>query len=200
MTFFQTFICLLLGGVLMFFVVLMRSHDGIEITSFADIVMDLVVNNRNTFIAVDYVDKNGITWGVSMLSNVVAPIPFLQQIIYNVFNLTPDMGASSLLITKLTLGNVGSLGMGTNIIADLYIAFGVGGVVIMMFVLGYFISYLLGMVKKNSYALIAYAIMISYSVYLVRAEYFFFLRSLLWCMILMNIVRHHSVRIILKSV
>ncbi len=200
MTFFQTFICLLLGGVLMFFVVLMRSHDGIEITSFADIVMDLVVNNRNTFIAVDYVDKNGITWGVSMLSNVVAPIPFLQQIIYNVFNLTPDMGASSLLITKLTLGNVGSLGMGTNIIADLYIAFGVGGVVIMMFVLGYFISYLLGMVKKNSYALIAYAIMISYSVYLVRAEYFFFLRSLLWCMIIMNIVRHHSVRIILKSV
>lgn len=192
-----TFIYLLLGGLLMFSIMIIRSSDAVQINSFADIVMDLVVNNRNSFIAVDYVDEKGISYGVSMLSNILAPIPFLQQIIYNLFDINPDVGASSIIITRLTLGSSDSkLGLGTNIIADIYMAFGLWGVMIMMFGLGYFISYLLVMAKRNVYALTSYAIMISYAVFLVRAEYFFFLRALTWCLVIINITRNHPINIV----
>ena len=63
-----------------------------------------------------------------MLSNILAPIPFLQQIIYNLFDINPDVGASSIIITRLTLGSSDSkLGLGTNIIADIYGFWSMGG-------------------------------------------------------------------------
>lgn len=176
---FIRFIPLMIIGVLGMFA-LNIARGGGEISGFADIVMDLIINNRNTYVAVDYVDVNGVTFGKTMFSVVLAPFPFMQKIIFSIFNINVSDASSSALMTKISLGGESELGLGTNIIADLYMSFGMIGVVVLMFLLGRYIAKFLFMAKTNIYALIAYSVMISYSVYIVRAEFFFAGRDLIW--------------------
>ena len=187
---------LLLGALVMFFILLNRS--GLQLSAsdvdFFDIFLDLIINNRNTYMALDYVDMEGITWGKSMLVSILSPIPFMQSIVINLLGLNPTDCASSLIITKLTLGRDNNLdvGFGTNIVADLYIAFGVYGVIIGMCFLGFWVNYLRRR-SYNIYCFVAYGVMLSYSIYLVRAEYFFFLRLLLWSLAILNLMICHPI-------
>lgn len=187
---------LLLGALVMFFVMINRSGLQFSMSNvkFYEVFLDLIINNRNTYMALDYVERAGITWGESMLVSILSPIPFLQSVILNLFGLNPTDCASSLIITKLTLGRDNNLdvGFGTNIVADLYIAFDVYGVIIGMCFLGFFVNYLRRR-SYNIYYFVAYGVMLSYSIYLVRAEYFFFLRLLLWSLAILNLMKCHPV-------
>ncbi|KAF2081155.1 O-antigen polymerase [Flavobacterium sharifuzzamanii] len=176
---FVKFIPLMIIGILGMFAINIARGGG-EISGLADIVMDLIINNRNTYMAVDYVDVNGITYGKTMFSVILAPFPFMQKIIFSIFHIDVWDASSSALITKISLGGESELGLGTNIIADLYMSFGMIGVIVLMFFLGRYISKFLYMAKNNIYALIAYSVMMSYSVYIVRSEFFFAGRDLLW--------------------
>jgi oligosaccharide repeat unit polymerase len=176
---FMRFVPLVIIGIMAMFAVNIMRGGG-EISGLADVVMDLIINNRNTYMAVDYVDVNGLTFGKSMLSVVLASFPFMQTIIFSIFSINPWDASSASIITKISLGGESELGLGTNIIADLYMSFGVLGVILFMFLLGRYIAKFLFFAKSNIYALIAYTVMISYSVFIVRAEFFFFSRFLLW--------------------
>lgn len=174
------FFLLICGGILLLaFVGLFRSAEG-SVFSLVDLVMDLVICNRNTYVAIEYVNKNGYTLGESMSGSFLASIPLLQNIVVKLFGLNPSDMASSLIITKETLGEVGELGFGTNIIADIFMAFGMPGVIVLMSLLGYFVNRAMDRVEVSIYSLIGYGVMISYAVYIVRAEYFFFMRILVW--------------------
>lgn len=177
---FMKFVPLLIIGILaMFAVNVIRGGD--TTLGLADSVMDLIICNRNTYVAVDYVDISGVTFGKSMLSVLLAPFPFMQSIIFSIFSINPSDAGSGNLITKISLGvDDSALGLGTNIIADLYMSFGMIGVVLFMFLLGRYIAKFLRLAKSNIYALVAYSVMISYSVFIVRAEFFFFSRFLVW--------------------
>ena len=172
----------IIGVLLMFAVNVMRGGGTGGVSELADVVMDLIICNRNTYMAVDYVDVNGITYGKSMLSPVLSSIPFLQNIVFTLFSINPSDAGSAVFFTKLTLGEGSSLGLGTNIIADLYLSFGMFGVMFCMFLLGRYISKFIFLAKKNIYALVFYSVMMSYSVFIVRAEFFYFIRYLVWCL------------------
>ena len=196
--FFKFIIFAFVGILAMFTTVVMRGYQGVEIGDeggLIQVVMDLIVNNRNTFVAVDFVDNNGLTYGQSMLSNFLAPIPFLQNIFFTVFNINPNMSSSSLMITSITLGEDSTWGLGTNIIADIYMSFGVVGVCVFMFFLGYTIKRALYKAKyqKNLYTLVYYAIMMSLAVFIVRAEFFFFLRLFLWCLLIVYLYKQYYI-------
>lgn len=178
------------GMTALFLLVLMRGYSlGDNQFSIIDLVMDLVVNNRNSYVAVEYVATSGVTFGKSMMGTFFAPVPFLQNLVINVFGIEANQMGSSLIITETTLGEVGDLGMGTNIIADLYMAFGSFGVVIFMGILGFFISYLLANSNSNLYSLVAYTVMLSYSIFSVRAEFFFPFRFLIWTLIIVYLAK-----------
>lgn len=189
----------MIGFIGMFGVVMLRSRGGISFTSVSDLAMDLIVNNRNSFVSLEYVEKNGLTFGRSMLGLIASPVPFLQNLLTNSFGLDPRSLTSSLIITKETLGAEGNLGMGTNIIADIYMAYGSLGVMLCMYTLGWFVTYLMSNAKSSIYALTGYGIMLSYAVFQVRAEYLFSLRLLVWCLVIINIVMLHPVSLKLKS-
>jgi oligosaccharide repeat unit polymerase len=196
--FFKFIICAFVGILAMFATVIMRGYEGVEIGDeggLVQVVMDLIINNRNTFVAVDFVDNNGLTYGQSMLSNFLAPIPFLQNVFFTVFNINPNLGSSSLMITGITLGEDSEWGLGTNIIADIYMSFGVIGVCVFMFFLGYTIKRALYKAKyqKNLYSLVYYAIMMSLAVFIVRAEFFFFLRLFLWCLLIIYLYKQYYI-------
>lgn len=196
------FLVVILGVLVLTVVGMFRGgEENAELGAFA-MIQDLVLNNRNTFMAVDFVDKNGITFGQSMLSVLLSPIPFLQSFIFNTFGVNPIYASSSLLITYLSLGTEDlTLGFGTNIIADLYMSFGMGGVLLFMTFLGYFIrvAMLKAKYQNDIYYLICYGVMVSYSVFLVRAEFLFFFRLLIWCLVIINIAKLHKVTLTLIS-
>lgn len=188
---FVRFVPLLILGILALFIINIIRGGG-DITGMADLVIDLVVCNRNTYVSVDYVDIHGITYGKSMLSVLLAPLPFFQTIVFYAFSINPWEAASSLIISKISLGEEGELGFGSNIIADLYMSFGMFGVIFFMFLLGRYIAKLLYYLKSNIYALVAYAVMMSYSVFIVRAEFFFFSRYLVWSLLIVFCVNIYN--------
>lgn len=188
---FIKFVPLIIFGILgLFFINILRG--GGDFSNVADLVIDLVVCNRSTYVSVDYVDLNGLTYGKSMLSVLLAPIPFLQSVIFSVFNISPWEAASSLIISKISLGEEGELGFGSNIIADLYMSFGMIGVIFFMFLLGRYIAKLLYYLKSNIYALVAYGVMMSYSIFIVRSEFFFFSRYLVWSLLITFFIKLNS--------
>ncbi len=156
---------------------------------FADVISDLIFNARHTYVALDYVDHHGLNWGRSMISYLASPIPFLNGFILRVTGIHVYESTSAGFFSVETLGTNSNWGLGTNIISDIYISFGTVGVAVMMFMLGFLISKLHANAKRNIYYLTAYIIMLAYSVVLVRCEYFFPLRSLLWALAIIYILR-----------
>lgn len=85
----------------------------------------------------------------------------------------PDTANSAMIITQSTLGTTEGTGTGTTIIADIYLAFGTIGVILMMGFLGRFIRKLLYYAHRNIYYLLIYGVLMGMSVYMARAEFFY---------------------------
>ncbi|AZI66583.1 O-antigen polysaccharide polymerase Wzy [Kaistella daneshvariae] len=150
-----------------------------------DAALDLIANNRNTFVVIDYVNKNGFTYGESMLSPVLAPLPFAQSAVISTFDLDQDKMRSALITTKESLGEVGSWGLGTNIVADVYLAFGLLGIIILFPLLGFLVHFSQNNFYNSVTSLTLYSVLISYAIYLARAEYFYFFRYFIWCYLIL---------------
>lgn len=189
------FLLISIGSLMMFGIAIFR---GAFIESnafvFSDVLSDIIGVNRATYISIEYTNQYDFSYGYSMLSSLLSPIPFAQSFFINFFGLDKYQMSSALLYTKYTLGEVNSLGLGTNIIADIFFSFGTVGVFIFMFFLGVFIRKIYLRANNNIYYLTALGIMISYSVYLVRAEYFYFLRFLLWSLVIMYLVLNVKIK------
>lgn len=165
-----------------------KSNEGKEFYM-EDAAMDLIINNRNSFLAVERVENYGINFGESMLSPILAPFPFSQSAVIGIFGLNEDDMRSALVFTKDTFGYVSNWGLGTNIMADVYISFGMVGVIIFFILLGYFVNFSMKKAHTSLPYFILYSIFISYAVYLARAEYFYFVRYFVWayCIIIFSL-------------
>lgn len=178
---FFSFIILGLG--IMFTIVVTRGYKQDSKFSGADIVMDLIINNRNNFLAIEEVKNNGLTYGTSLLSQFVAPIPFFQNLLLEMGLEEQDI-TSQKLFTYLTYEELAKFyGVGTTIVADVYIAYGDFGIFIFMAFLGYFINKNRENAQYSIFSMTVYGVLISYAVYLARAEYFFFMRYLIWTLV-----------------
>ena len=192
-----TFVIGVLGGALILALIgVFRAGGNTEGMTFIDIFMDLIICIRKNFEAIDYVDNNGYSFGKSMLYSMLRIIPFLSGIIHSVFNLSVWETSSSLLITSLTLGEDSSLGLGTSIIADIYLAFGSIGVFFFMYGLGKFIHYLEFKIKSNNvYCMIIYANMIAFSIFLNRGEFFSPVGQISTCIILFYLINYFVMKL-----
>lgn len=190
-----------LGTIVLGFIVLaligfMRSANNKGKEFFLeDAAMDLIVNNRNSFLAIERVEKFGLNYGESMLSPILAPIPLAQSFMISAFDLDEDSMRSALVFTKDTFGYVGNWGLGTNVLADVYISFGILGVVILFCAFGFFVNRSMKKVNHSIMYLVLYGILISYAVYISRAEYFFFVRYFLWSfLIIVFSMKFHKIK------
>lgn len=172
------------GMVGMFLIMIYRSGGEIAGSSIAELGMDLIATNHNTFEAIDIVESDGLSFGQSMLAYLLGVIPFIQNIFFSITGIDPDTASSAMIITESTLGTTSGTGTGTTIIADIYLAFGAIGTVVLMGLLGWFIRYLKYNAKNNIYYLVVYGALIGMSVYIARAELFYPAKTLLWCVLL----------------
>lgn len=144
-----------------------------EQDSIAFVLSDLTIPSRATYAALEYVDDNNYTYGKNMLGGIVGTIPFLASGL----GLDADQLGSAEILTndahrKLNTPRQRRIGLGTTIIADIYLSFGTIGVIILMYILGYYICYFQNKsYRLYYYSIIIYAALIANSVFLTRASY-----------------------------
>lgn len=145
------------------------------------VISDFLIPNTNTYLSAEIVDKAGPTYGLSILSQFLAPIPFAQSIVYSLFGISIVDASSSHLFTDY----IGSTaGMGTNAVADIYLAFSIGGVILIMFLYGRIVAYS----KVNlwySYKIsLIYLFLSALSIYLIRSSIFYTIRFVFYGVVL----------------
>lgn len=92
--------------------------------------LDLIVNNRNLYDAYSLVHTNGIVPTV-LIGPILAAIP-MGQSLFCLLTGTPDNEMrSSLYITIEHFGSNPPIGLGTNIVGDVYIGGGIIAVIIL---------------------------------------------------------------------
>jgi oligosaccharide repeat unit polymerase len=157
-----------------------RGAAKFEVNSLVDIGMDLIVNNRNLYVGYDYANKNGLSYGQSMIRHLFAPFPGIPSLTtYVLFDSTPNELSSGSIITDISNS---TYGLGSNIVIDLYMGFGLIGVFLFMFLLGYTVIrfQIKANQRKNFGYIIGYIFLVAYSVYLPRSTVFEPLRHILW--------------------
>lgn len=176
-----TMVFLFLGIIVMWFIGSVRTGEGFSgIANPILALTDLTVPSRSTYAAYEYVASKGLSFGSSFVG-LFSVIPFLS-------GYTGLTEGSAELLTNYFLDNnpnYPSIGLGTTIIADIYIAFGYVGVIVIMYILGSFVSKSLTKAYKLDYfSLITYAALMSVSVFIVRGSCTLPVRPVLWCWVI----------------
>ena len=183
----QVLAFVVLSIVAMWIIGQMRTGDSVS--SVANPILylvDLTVPSRNNYAVYEYVQENGFTYGTSFVG-LFTVIPFLSNLLGLV------NGSGELLTHSFFDSNPGydMIGLGTTVIADIYIAFGFVGVIFFMFLLGKVVKkYSEGAICGNYYSLVIYAALFSVSVFTVRGYIITGLRPAIWCFIIAYLNLH----------
>lgn len=159
----------ILGWIRLGYSITSMNNNGIGLLNFAS---ELIVNNRTLFVGVDYADEKG-----TLISSLLLPfcglIPFLQSIVINIFNIPAHEVSSALFFTFLEFGlgkNPDRIGLGTNMIASLYLGGKLIAVIVGMLFVGYIKEYIEKQKCKNIFLTLLQIIFIGCSVFWVRSE------------------------------
>ena len=182
-------------GIILFFSISLSSmfviqslRSGAEVklpTNLGKSLSDLVIVSRSTYSSLEYVTKNGFTYGLSMSGGLFGIIPSLESYLLNNTNMLKDDLGSAETLTRFTLGADRSVGLGTNLVADIYLSFGFFGLFFLMFILGRFIRLKsIKALELNYYSIISLTVMISFAAFLPRSSYSIPFKLLVWCHII----------------
>ncbi len=146
---------------------------------------DFIVCTRNQYVIYDYVQHNGTTHGISSLGYILAVIPFAQSIVGMLFGLTDADMRSEAMTTKWEGTDVG---LGTHIVGDVYLAFGLSGVILLFYMIGYVVAksrrY---MFMGNWKGTIIYLVLLSGSMFMCRSSFFYSLKNIVWSLIIISL-------------
>lgn len=144
-----------------------------------------------TCLAISGIDSGEISHslGIYFIIAIIQSIPFLGNTILRLIGV-PDFykGGTALLLTEYYYGPHPSSGLGTTYLADLYIEFGIIGVILFSFLLGYIVRYLDKLWRARAklsfptYCLIMF--FAGYAIYIGRANIYTFLINYIHAMVL----------------
>ena len=150
------------------------------------LALDLTIPSRTIYESMEYVDSYGYTYGKSMSLGLMGVIPGLAGVITDG---KQGMSAysSAELLTNYTFRKIQvseQIGLGTTTVSDIYLSFGIIGVVILMSFLGYVVNYFALKAKGGYlYASVIYAALLANSVFLARASFTHPIRYVVWSVV-----------------
>jgi hypothetical protein len=151
---------------------------------------ELASSNRILYRSIDLIPrKHPYLYGLTYFNDIIGVIPFGASTFFTVFSIPQMYVSSSYFFTIIGQGKYFTYGEGSEIIGDIYINFGIYGVFILMFALGYFVSYLLTRYKYNNSnkILIIYSIMTIGALYINRSHFLDPLKLIFYALILDSI-------------
>ncbi|RKE04602.1 O-antigen polymerase [Marinifilum flexuosum] len=163
---------------------------------------ELVINNRSLYVLMEQKDLYGINFGQTLLMYILSVIPFMQSIFLYITGWSVSDISSAALVTELYFGDKPDkevVGLGTNIIGDIYLSFGIIGVILLMFFGGILLKKLYRSVflKNNIIPIILYSVLFMDVIYITRSSYLVSLRGLVWIVLLyliLNKVKQFKVK------
>lgn len=159
----------------------MMAYSNDSGIGFWDYFRDFTVNNRNLYTGYEHINNMSDLKPQLLVGHLCSVIPFLQSIVINVFSIPHYETDSASYLTYLSFGQSAPLGVGTHIVADVYMALGVVGIGVIFYCLGRFIRkacvyYLLG----NTLWSILYFMCVAHSVFICRGSIFELFKPVLW--------------------
>lgn len=144
---------------------------------------------------------DGYYLGELWFAYLVAPIPLLLRFLRN-HGLVPDHTETATFFTDHILNGDIYTGLGTNLIADIYVNLGLLGVIFGGFLIGLILVYFGGLRARSSgflgaafflvfcrYRVVAFLVLTSGFVYLPRASLLHELKAVLWAILILFLVR-----------
>lgn len=182
-----TLVIVMAGALTLTIIGVVRSGSTFEmggITSILDFGSDLTINNRSLYVIMEYVSQNGFSYGKSWITLILSAIPFAQGLFIRISGIPEWELNSANLVTALEFSadDPRMFGLGTNIIGDIYLAFGTVGVIFFMYLLGRMLKSLSIKMNQNSdISTIIYMLFFMDVVYLTRSSFLTFVRPAVWC-------------------
>jgi hypothetical protein len=166
-----------------------RTRSDEQFQSYYAITQSFVVNTRNLYVGLEYVDENGINLGKTYMSSILGVIPFAQSAVENLTGI--ELEGSAGFFTTLAFGKYRSYGLGTNLVADVFISFGLFGVIILFLLFGRTVELFRKktFIKNDIYSNIVYFTLLSYSVYYPRTGLLMPLKFIIWTYVIYLLLR-----------
>lgn len=174
-----------------------RTHSEQQFQSYFAVTQSFVVNTRNLYVGLEYVDKEGVNWGKTYIPSILGVIPFAQFAVKDLIGIEYEGSAG--FFTTLAFGKHRPYGLGTNLVADVFLTFGLFGVIILFLLFGRTVELFRRKTlnKNDIYSNIVYFTLLSYSVYFPRTELFMPLKFILWTILIYYFLKQFKV---LKSI
>ena len=156
--------------------------DAIEVNNVLYYTRDLVINSRSLYELISYAEHDGMTLGTTFLLDISAALPGLQSFIVRGLDISQSQTNSAFLVTDIFFqGEQATIGLGTNIVGDVYVSFMSVGVFFMFFGLGRVVRYL----ENRSYSgylfhCLLFCILGADVVFYTRNGFFSPLRNIIW--------------------
>lgn len=186
----------LFGVVFLHFIGVTRVKDGgflgnldeiktTENVSKWEYLSDLTSISRNIYEGYEYKEINGSFKPARLVLIAISPIPFMPRIVTDLF--FDGFTSSGLAITRFTKTKAGidnDYGLGTHCVIDVYMSWGVIGVIFAFLLLGYIIKKSRIMMQYNLYYAIVYVVFTAYSIYIPRSTIYQPYRLIVWMMLI----------------
>jgi oligosaccharide repeat unit polymerase len=197
----QFFLIIFLGAVLMTLIgigraeksndnILLAGVNKVEFNSNYEFTLELANSARTLYKSLSNVpERHDFFYGKLWVSQILANIPLAQAVYLNISGDKIYELDSAEYITYITRGKFSNSGEGSSLIADIYLNFGIYGVILFMFLFGMFFKKIINEfeLKSSLYWIIAGAILASYAFYLGRGGLLYPLRPILWSILLVFI-------------
>lgn len=185
-----------LGANLLYIIMLIRENQKLVFSSSNemlpglpfDVFMDLIGTNRNLYILYDYVDNFGSLFFLNELPTLLSVFPFSGFFI----DLLPVevYKTSGLFPTYLTFGPNANYGLGTSMVGEAYLSFGVLGVIFVFFAFGWVIKKTKLKSLNSIYFSVIYFYLVGQSVFYPRIDYFWGLKNIFWMLMILLLLNY----------
>lgn len=115
-------------------------------------------------------------YGLFLFQNFSVIVPGLNNFINSKVGIDANYFSSSVFLTYLSLGPNAKWGVGTSAVADVYLDFGIFGIILIFILFGYYTKklevYVLGYKHSNLLLVALYMLFFSFSIYIARSNIF----------------------------
>ncbi|MGK0254631.1 MAG: oligosaccharide repeat unit polymerase [Mariniflexile sp.] len=194
-------IMILCGAFIMTFIGVFRSalddDVGLELDTVYDLTINLANSNRVLYSSIQAVDENGLYYGKLWIGPLLGPIPFASSAYLSLSEDKVYYISSSGYITYLRYGENSHTGEGSTILADIYLNFGVFGICVFLFILGFITKTLENTIVKgvNVYFLYTAISFGSLAFFSGRAGLFSPLQLVMWGVFILFLTKSYSKKI-----
>nr|WP_298111527.1 O-antigen polymerase [uncultured Bacteroides sp.] len=188
---FRFFIIFLILGIFsMWIVQQLRTGEQVRVNiSYpALMLMDMTIPSRTIYESMEIVDSEGLNYGKTMFSPIIGVVPGLAGIILGKSGYGSAELFTKYAYEKFNVPVENQIGLGSTIISDIYLSFGVVGVILFMWLLGRTIH----IVELNSkygdlFSSFLLGVFLANSVFWARTSYAYPARLIVWGSLLMMI-------------